>query len=203
MSSLSLQEFLHQRGYTSFEGFSSQVPEQVEDLIRLTSQPNLRVMEIGFNAGHSANNFLENNPSLSLVSFDLGYHSYVAVGKEYIDCKFPGRHELILGDSTVSVPEFINQRPHEKFDVIFVDGGHSYEVAKQDMENCRKLAHESTIVILDDTYFSDLTDMPRWASYVIGPTRVWNEFVQDHKLAELGKRDYLPYRGMAWGKYLF
>lgn len=49
--------FLNSRGFSSFEGNSREVPTQVEDLIRLTSKPNIKVMEIGFNAGNSAELF--------------------------------------------------------------------------------------------------------------------------------------------------
>ena len=76
-------------------------------------------MEIGFNAGHSAELFLKYT-SAHVTSFDLGDHPYVTHAKEYIDAYYPGRHSLILGDSTVTVPKCIG-----KYDIIFIDGGHS------------------------------------------------------------------------------
>ena len=36
-------------------------------VIQLSSKPNIRVMEIGFNAGHSAEIFLKNNKDLIFV----------------------------------------------------------------------------------------------------------------------------------------
>ena len=51
---MSITTFLNNRGFHSFEGYSQQVPQQVKDLIKITNKPNLNVMEIGFNAGHSA-----------------------------------------------------------------------------------------------------------------------------------------------------
>ena len=133
---MSLDDYLHQRGVFEIEGYSRQVPAQMHDLIHFTSKPNARVMEIGFNAGHSAEIFLQNNPTLSLVSFDLGIHDYVAIGKEYIDSAYPGRHTLILGDSCQTVPEFHRQHPGTTFDIIFIDGGHEYHIAKADIDNC-------------------------------------------------------------------
>ena len=57
---MNLTAFLNNRGIHSFdEGHSQQVPQQVEDLIRLTNAPNITVLEIGFNAGHSAEVFLK------------------------------------------------------------------------------------------------------------------------------------------------
>jgi len=46
-------------------------------------------MEIGFNAGHSAEVFLKNNNELFLTSFDLGFHDYITAAKEYIELKYP------------------------------------------------------------------------------------------------------------------
>lgn len=78
---MTITTFLNERGFYSFEGYSQQVPQQVTDLILLTNKPNLKVMEIGFNAGHSAEIFLQNNKELTLTSFDLGGHNYVMAAK--------------------------------------------------------------------------------------------------------------------------
>jgi len=55
---MNITTFLNHRGFHEFEGFSQQVPWQVKDLMNLTKNPNIRAMEIGFNAGHSAEVFL-------------------------------------------------------------------------------------------------------------------------------------------------
>ena len=129
---MSLTTYLNIKGFHTFEGYSQQVPQQVEELIKLTSKPNIRVMEIGFNAGHSADLFLKNNPTATLLSFDLGIHRYVGYGKRYIDINYPNRHTLIIGDSTELVPHFIENNKDTKFDIIFIDGGHDYKIAKLD-----------------------------------------------------------------------
>lgn len=195
---MSLTSFLNSRGFYEFEGYSQQVQQQVEDLKKLTNKPNINVMEIGFNAGHSADVFLKNNNTLTLTSFDLGGHAYVPVGKEFIDAAYPNRHTLICGDSTITIPEYINNNKDKKFDVIFIDGGHEYDIAKADMENCFHLAHKDTIVVLDDTMFKT-----EWVqAYTIGPTRTWVEHIQQNKIVELKRIDYQIGRGMSWGKYL-
>lgn len=196
---MSITSYLKNKGFDTFvEGYSQQIPEQVNDLIHLTSKPNISVMEIGFNAGHSAEIFLQNNKDLTLTSFDLGKHPYVKVAKEYIDLTYPNRHTLILGDSRITVPKFISKNKDTKFDVIFIDGGHQYYVAKKDLENCLHLAHKDTIVILDDTIYTY-----GWARHwTNGPTRTWVEHLKEKKIIELRRIDYDIGRGMSWGKYI-
>lgn len=195
---MSITTFLNNRGFHSFEGYSQQVSQQVSDLINLTNKPNINVMEIGFNAGHSAEVFLQNNTELTLTSFDLGEHNYVTTAKEYIDTTYPNRHKLFLGDSRTTIPIYLKNNKDTKFDIIFIDGGHQYEIAKADMENCFHLAHKDTIVVLDDTIFTK-----GWEKdYTIGPTRTWTEHLQQNKIIELNRKDYCIGRGMSWGKYI-
>jgi len=194
---MNITDFLNKKGVRIFEGYSQQVPQQVTDLINLTSQPNVKIMEIGFNAGHSAEIFLKHNPSATLLSFDLGLHRYIGLAKRYIDITYPGRHKLIIGDSTEMIPHFIENNTDTKFDIIFIDGGHQYEIAKQDLDNCFKLAHKDTIVILDDTIFTRGWEQ----EYTIGPTQTWTEHLLENTIIELESKDYCFGRGMSWGKY--
>jgi predicted O-methyltransferase YrrM len=195
---MSITSFLNSRGFHRFEGHCQSCPTQVEDLINLTNKPNINVMEIGFNAGHSAEVFLQNNKDLTLTSFDLGHHSYIALAKDYIDNTYPNRHKLIIGDSRTSIPNYLENNKDTKFDIIFIDGGHEYGIAKADMENCFHLAHKDTIIVLDDTIFTT-----GWEEYWnIGPTRTWAEHLQQNKIIELSHKDYSPGHGMSWGKYI-
>jgi len=194
---MDITSFLNSRGFFSFEGYSQQAPQQVEDLKKITSKPNINVMEIGFNAGHSAEVFLKNNKDLTLTSFDLGSHDYVTTAKQYIDFTYPCRHNLIIGDSRVTIPDYLKNN-NTKFDVIFIDGGHEYDIAKSDLENCFQLAHKDTIVAIDDTIYT-----PGWEQgYTIGPTKAWIENLNENKIIELYREDYCIGRGMSWGKYV-
>jgi predicted O-methyltransferase YrrM len=195
---MSITQFLNSRGFNNFEGHCQLCPPQVADLINISNIPNINVLEIGFNAGHSAEIFLQNNNTLTLTSFDLGCHDYVLHAKQYIDSTFPNRHTLIIGDSRQTIPKYLDQNTNIKFDLIFIDGGHDYDIAKSDMENCFKLAHKDTIVVLDDT-----TYIPGYeAGWTIGPTRTWLEHVAQNKVVELCRKTYSPGHGMSWGKYV-
>lgn len=155
-------------------------------------------MEIGFNAGHSAEIFLSSSKKIHLTSFDIGYHDYVNLGKQFIDEKYPDRHTLIIGNSLQSVPEYA-LKENKKFDLIFIDGGHNYENAKADIINCKKLAHEKTIVILDDT-INNTNLIQNWN---IGPNRAWKEAKEWNIVKETGNADYRIGRGQSWGYYIF
>jgi len=197
---MGLHDYLMLKKKGFIEGHTQQIEEQVKDLALLVSDKNIKkVMEIGFNAGHSAEIFLRSNLEIDLVSFDIGNWEYMKFGKEYIDSNFYNRHMLILGDSNKSIPTFTKLN-NIKFDLIFIDGGHEYSVAKNDLLNCRKLAHENTIVILDDTVISEPEKNPFW---VRGPTFVWKELCKNGFIKELGTKEYAHGRGMSWGKYVF
>jgi predicted O-methyltransferase YrrM len=200
---LDLQSYLLKNGCNILEGYSSQVPEQVNILKHIVSKPDIQnVLEIGFNAGHSAEIFLKSNPTCNVLSFDLGCYAYTYTGKEYIDKMYPNRHKLVIGNSTKTVPSFnkynkSNKGTKDKYDLIFIDGGHTYPIPKIDLFNCKSLAHKDTIVIMDDTLFHH-----KQLQYTIGPTRTWFELTQNKLIEEIGHIDFSESRGMSWGKYL-
>jgi hypothetical protein len=175
------------------EGYCEQVPQQLDDLVKIVqSFEKVRILEIGFNAGHSSNLFLKESNS-TVVSFDINEHTYTQYSKIYIDYVYPDRHTLVIGDSTKTIPEFIDST----FDVIFIDGGHDYHIAKQDLENCKRFAHKDTIVIMDDTMYKR-----HWIhAWNLGPTQAWVDGIKQGYVTELNHVNYSPGRGMSWGKY--
>jgi predicted O-methyltransferase YrrM len=193
-----LNEFFARHHIAPTEGYSQQVPGQIAFLQKMGSLPWVkRVMEIGFNAGHSAELFLSSNPIMELVSFDIGHHDYLKHGKEFIDKIYPNRHTLIIGNSLNTVPEY--SKTAKPFDLIFIDGGHDYPIAYGDIMNCKKLAHKDTIVIMDDTMKTK-----NWLmGWNYGPNRAWSDCIANKVIVELGSEDCQPGRGHSWGHYLF
>lgn len=193
-----LTDFLNSKDLKFKEGFSAQVPGEVKLLEDLANNKDITsIMEIGFHAGHSSETFLKTNMTAHVTSFDIGSYSYVKLGKQYIDNTFPTRHELLLGNSLTTVPEYTASHPDKKFDLIFIDGGHTYDVAKTDIMNCKKLAHKDTIVIMDDT-ITDPTFVCHWNK---GPSQSWTEAVNWGMIREEGHFDFCKGRGASWGYY--
>ncbi|MGZ8179564.1 class I SAM-dependent methyltransferase [Williamsia sp. SKLECPSW1] len=152
---------------------------ELASLTALAERPGVRrVVEIGFNAGFSSHAFLSASPEIEVTSFDLGEHGYGARAKEQIDADFPGRHTLIVGDSSTTVPQFADAHPGETFDLIFIDGGHTYEVAAADIRNMRRLADDASVVVIDDL----LPHRP-WGDGVI---RAWDEATRTGLVVQTG-----------------
>jgi predicted O-methyltransferase YrrM len=146
-------------------------------LAKLASLPGIRVIgETGFNAGFSSCTFLQAHPDSLVYSFDLAEFEYTGPAKQHIDENFPGRHTLIVGDSRRTIPEFHRRNPQLKFDLIFIDGGHSYEIARADVRNMRALATRDTILVIDD--------ITPWKPTGVGPTRVWLEALEEGSVSQ-------------------
>jgi predicted O-methyltransferase YrrM len=116
------------------------------------------IMEIGFNAGHSALIYLLANDTSKIQFFDLKYHDYAQPCFEYLDKEFPGRMSIVWGDSKETIPKFTTDI---KYDLVHIDGGHTVEGALLDILNCKTLTNTDSIVIFDDTDLSRLYTLSR------------------------------------------
>ena len=140
-------------GVIATEGHCS--PAQMEFFLDwLKDHPTVKtIFEIGFNAGHSAYTFLSARDDITVVSLDLGAHDYVIKGKKLIDAKFPGRHTLLIGDSTKALH---GQTPTVKMltafapDLLFIDGGHDDDIPYLDIVNSIKFAKPGSWLLIDD-----------------------------------------------------
>ncbi|EKX54055.1 hypothetical protein GUITHDRAFT_132469 [Guillardia theta CCMP2712] len=148
------------------EGTSGQLYEQTLLYHLLSLSQEIRtVCETGFGAGHSAVTWLSGHGDLRVVSFDLAKLKGQEVGERFLGSRFPGRLEVVHGDSSWTVPEFVSTHPdlkvlptpwiawpdrHPQCDLIHVDGGHFDFVPWNDMVEFGRASHQSTIVVVDD-----------------------------------------------------
>lgn len=150
--------------HNSLTRFEQLLTKQI-NLFWAGSESSKRVLEIGFNAGHSALLFLLANKEVTNYTFfDLGAHAYVRPCFEYLQKSFPNVDmRFIEGDSTRTLPEFIfaNQDKKGTYDLVHVDGGHDRDVVLSDVACAIDLVAPGGLMILDDTnvdYINEIAD---------------------------------------------
>jgi hypothetical protein len=151
--------YYHLSANRFFELFSKQV-----NLFWCGRQVTKRICEIGFNAGHSAFLFLlgMKSPKVEFTVFDLGEHPYTRPCLEHLKKTFPeSNFSYIEGDSTNTLPEWTTSHPEasETYDVVHVDGGHTYECAHSDIMYGANLVRPGGYLIVDDTNVSYISSM--------------------------------------------
>ncbi len=194
-----LKEFYKANKIRVTEGFLQKEPRQVSKLIEICNYKRPKnILEIGFNGGYISEIFLENS-NANVYSFDIGdhLHQYLKYGKEFINTKYPNRHTLIFGDSRKTVPTFIKNNQHIKFDIIFINGNHDYPIVYTDIFNCKALAHKTTVLVVNDVMDYELFE----ESHTIGPTKAWKEFIRTKKIKQLEVHEWSKGRGMVLGYY--
>jgi Methyltransferase domain len=134
------------------------------------------VAEIGFNYGDSARAMLSASRDIRVTSFDIGLHDYVWPSKQQVDADYPGRHSLIVGDSRETVPAWTGKR----FDLLFVDGGHTYEAVRADLANAPGVVRPGGLVMIDD--------LTPWKPWGAGPAKAWQEFVASGAIWQIDLR---------------
>lgn len=78
--------------------------------------------------------------------WDEVYKSVLKKVEQYKD-----RASIIRGNSVDVIPTLVN-----KFDIIYVDGDHSYEGAKKDLELSLPLLKEGGEIIVDDLHYPEV-----------------------------------------------
>ncbi|MCX6989596.1 MAG: class I SAM-dependent methyltransferase [Chlamydiae bacterium] len=155
--SIDLQAYLQLHGYHLIpphshqnEGYMTESQKEQFSGVLATYLDITSVLEIGLNGGHSAEHILRECKGIEkLVSIDLNHHKYTSVAVSYLSQKYKS-FEFIEGNSQVIVPEYTSLFPTQKFDLIYIDGDHSYKGCSKDIENCKKLSHPGTRLWIDD-----------------------------------------------------
>uniref|UniRef100_A0A6C0KVP9 Glycosyltransferase n=1 Tax=viral metagenome TaxID=1070528 RepID=A0A6C0KVP9_9ZZZZ len=179
------------------DGNCSQIPSQMESLkeIMKSCEPK-NILEIGMGIGKCSLLFLCESDA-NVVSFDSCGDSYHEIGKKYIDSLFPNRHNLVIGDSSKTLDNFIVSSDI-KFDIIFIDGGRD-DLPSSDLSKCSFLSHENTIIIMNNY----VRKSENYAFWNLGFNNAWNDFLSKKYIEEIDQFDYFWGRGMATGRYNF
>jgi predicted O-methyltransferase YrrM len=107
------------------------------------------VLEVGVNAGHSALLILSANSKVQYLGVDIAQHGYTRSSSEILRKHFGKRTEMIFGDSRDVLPTL--KASNLKFDLIHIDGSHSYFQCLADLRNSQELLlGENSTIILDD-----------------------------------------------------
>jgi predicted O-methyltransferase YrrM len=142
--------------------------EKAKNIGNLVLNKNIKnVMEIGFNAGFSTLLMLLTNSDMKILCFDLGDHTYTMPCYLKLKETFGNRINIIIGDSTRTVKHI-----NDKYDLIHIDGGHSFNVATSDILHSYRLSKQGTILIFDDYDFNGLHQL-------------WDNVVEQYNLKPL------------------
>jgi hypothetical protein len=123
------------------------------------SQCKRRLLEIGFNAGHSAmllllSALITSATPIDFTVFDLGEHAYFRPCMDYIKKSFPHVNvEVIEGNSRQTVPTYLSSNSHKNgtYDVVHIDGGHDYDTALNDIGHTMDFVAIGGLMVIDDT----------------------------------------------------
>lgn len=151
--------FHHAEDYVDLPPDPKRAPKR-RNLLRAIRGKKL-VLEIGFNAGHSALLALAAEPGLRYVGVDICRHSYTKPCGEVLREIFGDRFELIAGDSRTVLPRLYEKRPQLAPDLFHVDGGHGVETCIADIENSIRIARgrKGVHVLVDDTAAQKIRDV--------------------------------------------
>ncbi len=97
--------------------------------------------------------------------------------KEHADVK------LIKGNTLDTLPKFPKKN---KFDFIFIDGGHSVRTIKNDWNQSKKLMHKNSTVIFDDYYLGDVKLIKKF-----GCNRIVENLGKNYLIEYLEPKDYI------------
>jgi len=136
--------FLTTGKYTGHQPVSDEVIQIWKDIKEKTDFKSM--MEIGFNAGHSSTIMLSLFPDITIHSYDIGQFDTTLKNAEIVKEKFSGRFDYTIIDST----QIDYTTIADKFDIIFIDGGHDYPIVISDIELALKA--KIPYIVMDDMH---------------------------------------------------
>ena len=130
-----------------------------------------RILEIGTRTGLSLcqllSAYMDTSTIERIVSCDLFNDGFISPELVKYNLRYLGISEdtinkidFKVGDSKSTVPEL-----KEEFDYILVDGDHSPEGARADLENVKPLIAKNGVIVFDDITEDGMNLLPVWADF--------------------------------------
>lgn len=175
----------------------------LDALIKKNTKKKFQVLEIGLANGTSAmiiNNVLNKYPNkeLKYISvdpvqdtdwFNVGLYNIARIKKDFI------KTEHISKYSDKAMQYLLDKK--ENFDLIFIDGGHSYEVVYSDCKYADELLNVNGIVIHDDVLHSGVKEAIN-QYYVLENSDLYERIIIDpndySKFIKADEKMFLPKR---------
>jgi glycosyltransferase involved in cell wall biosynthesis/predicted O-methyltransferase YrrM len=115
-------------------------------------------LEIGVLRGRSLCVVAKNVPTAKLYGFDLWVEQYANLnnpGPEFVKTQlvrvgFKGEASFFSGDSKDTIPQFFNENEDLLLDIVTVDGDHTEEGARIDLENVLPRIKMGGVLVFDD-----------------------------------------------------
>lgn len=124
-------------------------------LIADTQKPNFTFLEIGVFRGQTLALIQTLQPKAKIYgitpldSTDGHWESNYKHDIEYLHDTFNLKHpNIIKGLSTE--PDIITEANKRKYDIVYIDGGHTYDVVKQDITNYSAMVKQGGYLVIDD-----------------------------------------------------
>lgn len=126
------------------------------------------ILEIGTSLGITTA-YLASVDSSSRVLTLEGCTNTLSVAKNNFDLLRLKNITCLAGDFSNTLPQALNTL--STVDFVFFDGNHQYQASMDYFERCLTHAHEQSVFVFDDIYWSE------------GMTRAWKEIIQHPKVS--------------------
>lgn len=144
-------------------------------------------LEIGVRRGRSMSQVVTSSPSTNIVGFDLWIKDYSSIPEKGIFTENPGpefvlselqkfglsnKPKLIKGYSQIELEKYFKDKNNTQFfDLIVVDGDHTYNGAKKDLEITFEHLKDGGVLVFDDIIHPSHKELKQ----------LWNEFKEEKK----------------------
>lgn len=113
-----------------------------------------RMLEIGFNAGHSA--LLALSRGVEYHGVDICQYKFCRPAAEFLKQEFGDQFHFYPGDSLFVLPQLRVEQRHLTFDLLHIDGHHALAYCRTDTYNAITMAAPGAWVLIDDTDMEEI-----------------------------------------------